>query len=264
MTIESNQLTCLSIAGFDPSGGAGIHADLKVFHSFGVYGAAATSLIAVQNSRGVSRVEQLPRDLIGDQIRAVVEDFQIHAVKLGALGTAGCILEVLDCLEGMSAPVICDPVISSSSGACLLETDAIKVLQESLIPRCYMLCPNLDEAAIISGIEVTSVSQMKEAAKIIADMGSQHVLITGGHMRQSSMDLLYSNASFTEFPHKPIETPHTHGTGCALSAAITACTAKGLPPMEAVETSKVFVQEAIKSAPKLGSEHGPINLLHRI
>lgn len=264
MNTENRNICCLSIAGFDPSGGAGIHADLKVFHTFGVYGAAATTLIAVQNSRGVSRVEVLTPDLVREQIEAVVSDFPIHGIKLGALGNQACLIAALECIRHQNAPVIYDPVVLSSSGAQLLSNDALIAVREIVIPRCYLITPNLDEAHLLTGSPVNSVVQMKKAAEMISEMGAENVLITGGHLSGEGCDLLLSEGVFTEYVHKQINTPHTHGTGCALSAAITACVAKGIPISEAVEIAKVFVNAAIETAPQLGSAAGPINLLQKI
>ena len=240
----------LSIAGSDPSGGAGIQADLKTFHRFGVYGEAVVTLITVQNTRGVHRVEVLDAQLVREQIHAVLEDIPPHAVKTGALGSRA-ITEVIAAAD-FPCPLIVDPVLASTSGAPL--GDALEIL----LPRAFLVTPNLGEAALLSGLPVTDLDSMRRAAEKIASKGARNVLIKGGHLEGEAVDLFF-DGSFHKFTAPRIDTPHTHGTGCAYSAAITAELAKGSTLMEAICRAKEFLTAALRSSPGLGTGAGPLN-----
>ncbi|MBZ5601867.1 MAG: bifunctional hydroxymethylpyrimidine kinase/phosphomethylpyrimidine kinase [Acidobacteriia bacterium] len=240
----------LSIAGSDPSGGAGIQADLKTFHRFGVYGEAVITLITVQNTRGVRAVHLLDATLVREQLHAVLEDIPPHAVKTGALGSRE-IVEMIASTE-LPCPLIVDPVMTSTSGASL--GHAI----DALLPRAFLLTPNLDEASMLAGFPVTDVDSMRRAAEKIASLGVKNVLIKGGHLQGDAIDLLY-NGTFHKFSSPRIATPHTHGTGCTYSAAITAEIAKGTELIEAIRRAKTFLCEAIRSNPGLGRGSGPLN-----
>jgi hydroxymethylpyrimidine/phosphomethylpyrimidine kinase len=247
----------LTIAGSDPSGGAGLQADLKTFHQFGVYGAAVATLITVQNSVRMSRVETLDAALVGQQIDAVLEDLPPHAIKTGALGTAAIVEEIAR--RNFAAPLVVDPVTIGKHGTRLLDVDACAALRRFLLPRAALVTPNLDEAAELAGIAVCDPQTMREAAKRIAGLGAQSVLVKGGHLKGDAVDVLWHKGEFTEFRSPRIETRHTHGTGCAYSAAIAAGLALGLSLPEAVARAKKFVHEAIRSAPQLGRGSGPLN-----
>lgn len=256
---------CLSIAGFDPSGGAGIHADLKSFQYFKVYGAAVTTLIAVQNSMGVSHVETLSAELVKKQIDAVLLDFKVDFIKIGALGTPEIIESVVKACRSSTAKIILDPVFISSSGKKLISDTGVTTLINSLLPKCYLICPNLAEASAIANQKISSLEDLHIAAKKINSKGVEHVLITGGHTYEKTpgqcCDILYSDNSFIEFSSKLINSAHTHGTGCAFSSAITACLANGKSLKESIEISKAFISKAILSAPQIGSGAGPLNFL---
>lgn len=250
----------LTIAGSDPSGGAGLQADLKTFHRFGVYGEAVATLITVQNTLGVTRVDRLPADLVAAQIRAVVDDIPPQAAKTGALGSREVVQVVADVAEHFSFPLVVDPVMISKHGARLLDEDACRVLMERLIPRAFLLMPNLDEAAILAGFTVNDRSSMVRAAEKLASLGAANVLVKGGHLRGDALDILYlRDGSIREFCAPRINTPHTHGSGCTYSAAITAGLALGAPLAEAVARAKEFVTAAIRTNPGLGSGSGPLN-----
>lgn len=246
------QAVALTIAGSDPSGGAGIQADLKTFHRFGVYGEAVLTLITVQNTRGVERVETLDPDLVAAQLRAVIDDIPPHAAKTGALGNAAVAEAVAEALAGAKFPLVVDPVMRSKRGA---------ALGPARFPAAFLITPNLDEAAGLSGIEVHDLASMRAAArKIAASTGARNVLITGGHLKSDAVDvLLVAEGEFHEFRAARIETRHTHGTGCTYSAAIAAELAKGTPLIEAVSRAKTFVTEAIRTSPGLGAGSGPLN-----
>lgn len=247
----------LTIAGSDPSGGAGIQADLKTFHRFGVYGAGALTLVTVQNTRRVSRVETLDPELVRQQIDAVLEDIPPQAAKTGALGSAAIIAAVA---RAYSFPLVVDPVMISKHGAPLLDSEARAALRELLAPRAFLMTPNLHEAEALAGFAVADLPGMRRAAEAIRTLGARNVLVKGGHLEGVATDLLLEeNGRVTEFPAPRIDTPHTHGTGCTYSAAITAGLAGGLELETAVRQAKRFIAEAIRTNPGLGGGSGPVN-----
>jgi hydroxymethylpyrimidine/phosphomethylpyrimidine kinase len=249
----------LTIAGSDPSGGAGIQADLKTFHQFGVYGEAVITLLTVQNSMRVSRVEVLAPDLVLQQLAAVLEDIPPGAAKTGALGSA----EMVEALSGAAAafafPLVVDPVMISKHGHALLSDDAMQTLRERLMPLAALVTPNVPEAEALSGVAIHSRDDMRRAAARLHDMGARAVLIKGGHREGDATDLLSDASGIREFPAPRLDTRHTHGTGCTYSAAITAGLALGLGLGDAVAKAKRFIHEAIRTAPQLGRGSGPVN-----
>jgi hydroxymethylpyrimidine/phosphomethylpyrimidine kinase len=251
----------LSIAGSDPSGGAGLQADLKTFHRLGVYGEAVITLITVQNTRGVTRVEMMAPDLVREQIHAVISDIPPHAAKIGALGNRAVMEAVAASAKHFAFPLVIDPVMISKHGAPLMEEDAQRALAACLIPRAFLLTPNLEEASVLAGFPVTDLASMRLAAEKLASLGAKNVLIKGGHLQSSdAVDVLFEpQHGFHEFSGPRIATPHTHGTGCTLSAAITAELAKGCGLRTAVGQAKAFITEAIRTAPGLGAGNGPLN-----
>jgi hydroxymethylpyrimidine/phosphomethylpyrimidine kinase len=249
----------LSIAGSDPSGGAGIQADLKTFHRFGVYGEAVITLITVQNTRGVERIECLAPDLVADQIRAVIGDIPPAAAKTGALGDRGIIEAVAGLAAGFPFPLVVDPVILSKHGAALLKSDAVDALKTRLLPYTFLLTPNLEEAALLTGTEVRDIVDMRKAAEMLAALGPRAVLVKGGHLGGDATDVLFHQGKFLEFNSPRIATRNTHGTGCTLSAAITAGLASGYDLPTAVERAKRYVTAAIRSNPGLGAGAGPLD-----
>jgi hydroxymethylpyrimidine/phosphomethylpyrimidine kinase len=249
----------LTIAGSDPGGGAGLQADLKTFHQFGVYGTAVVTLITVQNTVRTSRIEALDATLVGEQFDAVLEDLIPLAIKTGALGTEAIVAAVAS--RAFTCPLVVDPVTIGKHGAPLMDAGARSALRRLLLPRASLITPNLDEAAALAGVEVCDPDTMREAAKRIAGLGARSVLVKGGHLSGDAVDILWHDGGFTEFRSPRIETRHTHGTGCVYSAAITACLASGFSIPDAVRYAKVFVHEAIRTAPGLGAGSGPLNLL---
>jgi hydroxymethylpyrimidine/phosphomethylpyrimidine kinase len=252
-------MVALTIAGSDPSGGAGIQADLKVFHQFGVYGEAAITLITVQNTRGVERVQCLPHDLVADQIRAVIEDIPPAAAKTGALGNCAIIEAVAELAGRFEFPLVVDPVIASKQGAPLVAPDAIDALKVRLLPLAFLLTPNLDEAAILTGLDVRDTAGMRAAARKLAELGPQAVLVKGGHLTGEAADVLFQDGDWLEFTAPRIDSRHTHGTGCTFSAAITALLASGCDLRTAIRQAKQFISQAIRTSPGLGSGPGPLN-----
>ena len=249
----------LTIAGSDPSGGAGIQADLKTFHQFGVYGEAVITLITVQNTVEVKRVECVAADLVAQQIRAVVSDIPPQAAKTGALGNWEIIELVAAAAAEFSFPLVVDPVILTKHHAALLTADAIEALKTLLIPRAFLLTPNLEEASMLTRTEVCDVAGMRKAAETLAEMGPKAVLVKGGHLTGDAVDILFHEGKSLEFTAPRIETQHTHGTGCTYSAAITASLAAGDDLHTAVGKAKRYITEAIRGNPGLGAGSGPVN-----
>lgn len=249
----------LTIAGSDPSGGAGIQADLKTFHQFGIYGQAAITLLTVQNTRGVTAIETLAPDFVTAQIRAVVEDIPPHAVKTGALGTRAIVEAVAFEIASIPCPVVVDPVMISKHGAPLISDDARQALIAMLLPRAALIMPNLHEAEVITGLPVTNLHQMQDAARALVALGAKAVLIKGGHLEGVAIDVLHDGQHLHTYPAPRIETVHTHGTGCTYSAAITALLARGLSLADALPRAKHYITEAIRTNPGLGHGQGPVN-----
>jgi len=256
----SRSPVALTVAGSDPSGGAGIQADLKVFHQFGVYGEAAIAAITVQNSLGVSHVEPLAPSLVARQIRSVLEDIPPAAVKTGALGSAANVLAISGLAREFGFPLVVDPVMTGSHGGTLLSDDALPALLDHLLPLATLVTPNLYEAFALTGIDITGPSAMRAAAERIVSAGAKAVLVKGGHLEGAPTDVLLYDGQWFEFGSERIATSHTHGTGCVYSAAITAGLALGRSLPDAVKTARAWVTEAIRTNPGLGSGSGPLNL----
>ena len=250
----------LTIAGSDPSGGAGLEADLKTFHQFGVYGEAVATLITVQNSVRVSCVEVLDAELVRQQIEAVLEDMPPAVAKTGALGSAATVHALAQAARRCDFPLVVDPIILSSHGRPLLPPEAVPVLAGELIPLAALVTPNVPEAETLTGIAIQDSGDMRRAALRLHKMGARAVLLKGGHLAGDPVDLLFDGSQWREFSTPRIPTIHTHGTGCAYSAAITACLAQGLPLADAVARAKRWITEAIRTSPGLGRGSGPINL----
>lgn len=256
-------LVAMTIAGSDSGGGAGIQADLKTFHRFGVFGTSAITAITAQNTLGVSQWESVPVKLLRAQIEAVASDLAPSAVKTGMLGSAETVVAVAEAIRRFRLPnYVLDPVMVATSGDLLIEDEAVAAIRAELIQLAEVVTPNADEAAVLAGFAVMDLTDMRRAAESVLDMGARAVLVKGGHIRGHGdapvVDLLY-DGEFTEFRHPRIETTSTHGTGCTLSAAIAALLATGLDLRRAVGAATDYVNEAIRTAPKLGSGHGPLN-----
>jgi hydroxymethylpyrimidine/phosphomethylpyrimidine kinase len=249
----------LTIAGSDPSGGAGIQADLKTFHRHGVYGEAVVTLITVQNTRTVSRVEVLDPALVVEQIRAVLSDIPPGAAKTGALGDVRIVEAIAKQAAGWSFPLIVDPVMISKHGAPLIEEDARAAVRDLLIAHATLVTPNLPEAAALTGLEVNDIAGMRAAAERLCSMGCNAALVKGGHLPGDAVDVLLAGGEYFELRSPRVNTRHTHGTGCTYSAAIAAELARGTALVSAVRAAKEYVTRAIGSSPGLGSGSGPVN-----
>jgi hydroxymethylpyrimidine/phosphomethylpyrimidine kinase len=249
----------LTIAGSDPSGGAGIQADLKTFHQFGVYGEAVITLLTVQNTVRVSRVEVMPTLLVLEQLAAVIEDIPPGAAKTGALGSAEMVEAVARAAADFSFALVVDPVMVSKHGLSLLPSDAVAAIRGLLLPRAFLITPNVPEAEALTGSAIRTLEDMRRAACRLRELGARAVLIKGGHLEGDATDLLLDGVEWQEFPAPRVATPHTHGTGCTYSAAITAGLALGLALPVAVGRAKRFIHEAIRTNPGLGQGSGPVN-----
>lgn len=255
----------LTIAGSDPSGGAGIQADLKTFHQHRVYGAAVVSLLTVQNTVSVSQVSVQSGEFVAAQLRAVLSDLPVAACKTGALGEAPVVEAVAAALHGRNLPLVVDPVTLSKHGARLLQDAARETLRRALLPLCTLVTPNLAEAAELSGRPVApNGAGAADAARAIADLGPRAVLVKGGHRSGPPMDLLWFDGVLHELPGERVHTQHTHGLGCTLSAAITARLAQGVEVPEACAGAKAWLTRAIASAPGLGAGQGAVDHLQHV
>jgi hydroxymethylpyrimidine/phosphomethylpyrimidine kinase len=252
----------LTIAGSDSGGGAGIQADLKTFVRFGVYGTSVITAVTAQNTVGVRAWEAVSPSLVRAQIDAVTEDLRPAALKSGMLGEAAVVHAVADGIAAHRlAPYLLDPVMVATSGDPLVTGDAVRAMVERLLPLATLVTPNLDEAALLLGVEVRTVEAMERAARALVErLGAGAALVKGGHLAGDDLvDVLYDGRAMQRFPHARIETTSTHGTGCTLSAAITASLAKGAALPDAVGEGLAFVRRALASAPGLGAGHGPVD-----
>ncbi len=253
------QAVALTIAGSDPSGGAGIQADLKTFHRFGVYGEAVLTLLTVQNTLRVARVETVPHEFVGEQIEAVLSDISPNAAKTGALGSLEIVNQVAELAATFLFPLVVDPVMISKHGTRLISQIAEESLKNKLLRHAFLVTPNIPEAESLTGLHVETEEEIRNAAELILKLGCKAVLIKGGHASGDPIDYLLDEKGFTRFAGTRVDTSHTHGTGCAYSAAITANLALGKTLRDAIGISRRYIQRAIETAPRLGSGRGPIN-----
>jgi hydroxymethylpyrimidine/phosphomethylpyrimidine kinase len=250
----------LTIGGSDPSGGAGIQADLKTFHQHGVYGTSVLTLLTVQNTQGVQAVEALSPGFVRAQLDAVLEDVPPVVAKTGALGNPLVIEVIAERARGFGFPLVVDPVMVSKHGDPLLDREAAGTLKKALVPKAFLVTPNLPEAAVLAEMEIHDVNAMEKAAATIALRGVPNVLIKGGRLEGQAIDVLYCDGESHRYASERVDTKHVHGTGCVLSAAITARLARGESVVSAVQGAKAFVTAAIKTHPGLGAGNGPTNM----
>jgi len=250
----------LSIAGSDSSGGAGIQADLKTFYAHGVQGTTAITAVTAQNTMGVTAVHVVPDELVRAQIEAVALDLRPHAVKTGMLATARLVEVVAEEISSRNlSNYVLDPVMVATSGARLLHRNAESSVARLLVPLASVVTPNLDEAAILVGRDVGGLDEMRAAARALVDMGAESALVKGGHLEGDAIDVFWDGSEERVLRKPRLDTPHTHGTGCTLSAAICARLARGESRMRAIEAAVAWVHRAIATAPKLGQGNGPVN-----
>jgi hydroxymethylpyrimidine/phosphomethylpyrimidine kinase len=252
--------TALTIAGSDPSGGAGVQADLKTFSALKVYGMSVIAALTAQSTLGVREVMEIPAEFVGLQLDAVLSDIPPAGVKTGMLGTAAVVEVVARKLrEYRLDNVVVDPVMVSSSGTPLLEASGVEMLKRSLLPAALLVTPNLAEAAALGGMEVRDVAAMEEAARRLHGLGARHVLVKGGHLEGDAIDVFFDGARIQRLSSPRIRTTNLHGTGCVLSAAVAAYLSLGRPVFEAVVKAKEFVTESIRTGLRLGGGAGPVN-----
>ncbi|MDR1711452.1 MAG: bifunctional hydroxymethylpyrimidine kinase/phosphomethylpyrimidine kinase [Propionibacteriaceae bacterium] len=252
----------LTIAGSDPSGGAGIQADLKTMCALGVYGMSAITAVTVQNTQAVYDVQEITADIVAGQITAVFDDIEVHAVKTGMVSSAPIIRAIRRSLLQYRAPnVVVDPVMVSKSGYKLLRDEAIAAVKE-LVAIADVTTPNIPEAEILSGVPITDDASLEAAARAIAALGAKNVLIKGGHrFGDTATDVLYCAGEFIRLPAARVDTKNTHGTGCTLSAAIASRLGLGDTVPDAVAYAKVYISKAIADSYDLGKGVGPVGHL---
>ena len=260
MTPPAAPAIALTIGGSDSGGGAGIQADLKTFTSLQVHGCSALSCITAQNTCGVNRVDALPAEALSAQIEAVLTDFAVDALKTGMLLNRPLIEATAAALAPLSLPRLIDPVMVSRTKAVLLEAEAIDAYRQLLLPLADLLTPNLREAQLLSGSEIATAADVQRAAEQLLEQGPAAVLIKGGGLPElRGRDyLLSASAKGRWLVHAPVETAHTHGTGCTLGAAITAHRARGLELTEAVQAAKAYVEGGLRQALAIGAGQGPL------
>ncbi len=252
--------TALSIAGSDPSGGAGIQADIKTMTLNGVYAMSVVTAMTAQNTKGVSAILETDADFLGEELDAVFEDIFPDAVKIGMAASKRIIEKTAEKLSFYNAKnIVADPVMIATSGASLIGREAVFALKEKLLPLADLITPNIPEAEALSGTDINNEYDMiKAAEKLSRELGCS-VLIKGGHRKDSADDILFCDGRVVFFRGKRIGNPNTHGTGCTLSSAIAANLAKGYPLEKAVERAKEYISGALEAGLDLGSGSGPLN-----
>lgn len=255
--MNEKKLSCvLTIAGFDSSAGAGIGADLKTFVVLGVYGTCVITSVTAQNTQGIQKIFHLPEELVASQIQSICQDIRIDAVKIGMLGNEEIVFAVCGELKKCGLPnIVVDPVLEAKDGTSLLDGEGLGRLKSDLLPLAKIVTPNLSEASAISGREVKDRDGMKEAASRIHSLGSEWVVVKGGHLEECATDILYNGAEFFEIesPRLNTKSQGVHGTGCTFSSAVAAELAKGSDVPTAVSKAKEFTARAIEHALRIGS-----------
>jgi hydroxymethylpyrimidine/phosphomethylpyrimidine kinase len=257
---ERTQPVVLSIAGYDPSSGAGITADIKTIAAHGCYGVTCITALTVQSTQGVRRVEPVRGDLITETLDKLAADVEIAAVKIGMLGSGEAAHAVAAFLTREKPRyVVLDPILKSSSGAPLLSADGVRILKDNLLRSAFVVTPNTGEAATLTGMTVANLDQMAQAAENLRALGARNVIVTGGHL-ESTADLIH--AEFRRrpliFKGKRIITNSTHGTGCAFSTALACNLARGQNLIQAAKSAKDFVEAALRNPPGVGKGAGPV------
>ena len=254
----------LTIAGFDPSCGAGVGADLKTFAAHGCYGVAAITSLTVQNTQGVEAVHNTPASELREQLEILVKDCEIAAVKIGMLGNRGNAAVVAEFLDAHTFPhIVHDPVMKSSSGSELLDATGSKFLVAELLKRSTVITPNVPEAEILAGFAIRDVADMEAAARKIVDMGAHAVIVKGGHMDKAT-DVLFDGTDMHPLGGDKVKLENTHGTGCTFASAITAQLAAGRSLLEATTLAKAYVMKAIEKAYPVGKGRLPLDHFYRM
>ena len=254
----------LTIAGFDGSGGAGIQADIKTFSALGCYATSVLTALPVQNTQGVQKIYPIPIAAVSDQIASILDDIMPAAIKIGMVHTPQLVETIATSLSHYpKIPIVFDPVMVATSGHTLIEADTIQTIMDRLFPIADIITPNMDEAALLAGIDVKTLDDMHQAAKIIQTLGCKHVLVKGGHQQTATLTSLFfeENGQYTAFETKKFATKNTHGSGCTLSSAIAAYVARGENFHTAVALAQDYIYEAIKHGKDvvIGKGNGPLN-----
>ncbi|MEE8199713.1 MAG: bifunctional hydroxymethylpyrimidine kinase/phosphomethylpyrimidine kinase [Candidatus Acidoferrales bacterium] len=253
----------LTIAGFDPSAGAGIAADLKTFAAHNCYGVAAITAVTIQSTRGVKGVQPVSAEVLRAQLDELVKDMPLAAVKIGMLATRANVQVVAELLEKKKFPnVVLDPVLRATSGMELLDASGVKELSKRLLARATVITPNIAEAETLSGVPIKSEDDMKAAAEKLRQMGARAVVITGGEL-EKPLDIFYDGSAFTPFGSDRVKSENTHGTGCTFSSAIAVNLVFGRQLADAVMLAKAYVAKAIEKGYSLGKGKGPLNHFYR-
>jgi hydroxymethylpyrimidine/phosphomethylpyrimidine kinase len=249
----------LSIAGYDPSSGAGITADIKTTAAHGCYSVTCITALTVQSTRSVARVEPVRSRTITETLEYLLDDVEIAAVKIGMLGSTGAAQAVAEFLKHHSLPnIVLDPIVKSSSGADLISKEGLQVLKARIMPRAYVITPNIQEAAVLTGITITSRSSMEAAALRLQKLGARNVIITGGHLNPPHDLVCCAGKKPTILRGRKIQTGSTHGTGCAFSTALACQLALGFDLLQSAQAAKRFVESALRNAPGIGKGTGPV------
>lgn len=260
MIAPVKQPVVMTIAGFDPSGGAGVLADIKTISAFGCHGVAAVTSLTFQNTQKVFGASHQTVETLRRQVEPLFNDFEIAAIKTGMLGTAEIANEITNLIKLKDKPLVVDPVLRSTSGFDLTDRQAIEALKSRVIPLASVVTPNAEEAQRLTGVVIRDRSSMQRAAQAILEMGARAVLITSGDLDlDSSSDVLLDDEGAVTYDAVRIRSRHTHGTGCALASALACLLARGLSLRESIPIAKEYVSQAIQSAPQLGHGHGPLN-----
>jgi hydroxymethylpyrimidine/phosphomethylpyrimidine kinase len=254
----------LTIAGFDPSCGAGTVADLKTFAAHGCYGVAAITSMTVQNTQGVEAVHNTPSAELREQLEILAKDCEIAAVKIGMLGNRGNALVVGEFLDAHKfAHVVLDPVMKSSSGTELLDAGGVKYVATELMKRASVFTPNVPEAEVLTGLEIKDVSAMEAAARKLVEMGAPAVIVKGGHMDRA-VDVVFDGSELVQLGGDRVKTENTHGTGCTFASALTAQLAAGRGLIEAATLAKAYVTKAIEKSYAVGKGRMPLDHFYRL
>lgn len=255
----------LTIAGFDPSSGAGITADIKTIAAHGCYGVSAVTALTIQSTQGVRRVEPVNPKLLRESLDALVSDVKVSAVHIGMLAQGEIVAEVVRFLTRMQLPnVVLDTVLASTSGTRLLDDAGRTILTQELLPLTTVVTPNAQEASALTALEVISTDDMKSAADQLQEMGAQNVVVTGGHLDVATDVLSLENGEVQMFRSEHIDSDFTHGTGCAFSTSIACHLAQGRPVPEAVLLAKAYVTAAISNGYPIGQGISPVNHMYRL
>ncbi|WP_404450956.1 bifunctional hydroxymethylpyrimidine kinase/phosphomethylpyrimidine kinase [Virgibacillus necropolis] len=252
--------TVLTIAGTDPTGGAGIQADLKTFQEREVYGMSVVTSVVAQNTLGVQGVEHLSAPFIKKQIESVLSDISPDVIKTGMIATTEMMVIIAEAIKKGSIPYVIDPVMVAKSGDHLMDVNSKQTMIERLIPLATVVTPNIPEAEVLLSESIESIADAEDAARrIVHELGADAAVVKGGHFKGDAVDVLYDGSSIHKFPTSRLNTKHTHGTGCTYSAVIAAELAKGKSIYESVITAKKYITDAIRYSLMLGNGNGPTN-----